>query len=117
MKPPTQSHHHHERRPRTEPVVLEIGEELGALVVYTDRALLHEEIEISPAADDRRRSHKGVLERHVGGGCVHVAVFDRLERGTYTLWHRGAARSRGVAVAGGEVAELDWRRRAPAVRE
>jgi hypothetical protein len=50
-----------------------------------------------------------VLERLVGGGSVHVAVFDRLERGTYTLWHRGEARSRGVPIAGGEIAELDWR--------
>jgi hypothetical protein len=102
-------HHHHEHRPRNEPVVLEIGEELGALVVYTDAALLHEEIEISPAAEDGRRSHKDVLERLVGAGSVHVAVFDRLERGAYTLWHRGEARTRGVAIAGGEVAELDWR--------
>ena len=100
---------HHEHRLHTEPVVLEIGEELGALVVYTDAALRHEEIEISPAADDGRRSHKDVLERPVDGRSVHAAVFDRLERGTYTLWHRGEARVRGVAIAGGEVAELDWR--------
>jgi|SRR5438034_270447 len=102
-------HHHHEHRPRTEPVVLEIGGELGALVVYTDAVLLHEEIELSPAADDDRRSHKDVLERLVGGRSVHAAVFDRLERGTYTLWHRDGERARGVAIAGGEITELDWR--------
>jgi len=100
---------HHEHRLHTEPVVLEIGGELGALVVYTDAVLLHEEIEISPAADDERRSHKDVLERLVDGRSVHAAVFDRLERGTYTLWHRDEERARGVAVTGGEIAELDWR--------
>jgi len=100
---------HHEHRLHTEPVVLEIGGELGALVVYTDAVLLHEEIEISPAADDERRSHKDVLERLVDGRSVHAAVFDRLERGAYTLWHRDAERARGVAIAGGAVAELDWR--------
>jgi hypothetical protein len=98
-----------QHRLHTEPVVLEIGGELGALVVYTDAALVHEEIEISPAADDSRRSHKDVLERLVGGRSVHAAVFDRVERGEYTLWHRGGERARGVAIAGGEIAELDWR--------
>ena len=87
-------HHHHEHRPRTEPVVLEIGGELGALVVYTDRALLHDEIEISPAVDDDRRSHKDVLERFAGDRRLHAAVFDRLERGESTLWYRGSERAR-----------------------
>jgi len=97
---------HHEHRPHTEHVVLEIGGELGALIVYTDPALLHEEIEISPAGDDDRRSHKDVLERRTGVRSHHVAVFDRLERGTYTLWHHGEPLARGVAVAAGQVAEL-----------
>ena len=100
---------HHQHRPHTENVVLEIGEELGALVIYTDAALLHEEIEISPVADDARRSHKDVLERRVDGRSLYAAVFDRLERGAYTLWHRDDARTRGVAIVGGVVAELDWR--------
>jgi hypothetical protein len=102
-------HHHHEHRPRSEPVVLEIGREFGALVVYTDAALLHEEIEISLTGADDRRSHKDVHERLVGGRSVHAAVFDRLEGGEYTLWHRDEACARGVAVVGGEIAELDWR--------
>jgi hypothetical protein len=102
-------HHHHEHRPRPEPVVLEIGGELGALVVYTDAELQHDEIEISPAGADDRRSHKDVLERVAGGRSVHAAVFDRLEAGEYTLWHRDEARARGVRIAGGTIAELDWR--------
>jgi len=102
-------HHHHEHRPRTEPVVLEIGGELGALVVYTDAALLHEEIEISPAADDGCRSHKDVLERLIGARSVQAAVFDRLEGGRFTLWHRDEARAREVRVVGGEITEVDWR--------
>jgi hypothetical protein len=100
---------HQQHRPHTENVVLEIGEELGALVIYTDAALLHEEIEISPAMDDARRSHKDVLERRVNGRSLYAAVFDRLERGAYTLWHRDEARTRSVAIAGGVVAEVDWR--------
>jgi hypothetical protein len=102
-------HHHHEHRPRPEAVVLEIGGELGALVVYTDAALLHDEIEISPAGADDRRSHKDVLERVVGARSVHAAVFDRLEGGEYTLWHRDKARARDVRIVEGVIAEVDWR--------
>ena len=99
-------------RPHEEAVVLELGEELGALVVYTDRSLLHEEIEISPAGADGDRSHKDVLERVVGGRSLYAAVFDNVPHGTYTLWHRGTAVSRGATVAGGTIAELDWTTRA-----
>jgi hypothetical protein len=102
-------HEHEQHRVHTENVVLEIGGELGALVLYTDSVLLHEEIEISPAADDTRRSHKDVLERRVAGRPVYTAVFDRLERGTYTLWHRDEPLARDVAIVGGSVAELDRR--------
>jgi hypothetical protein len=97
-------------RPHEEAVVLELGEELGALVVYTDRALLHAEIEISPEGADDERSHKDVLERVVAGRSLYAAVFDGVPRGTYTLWHDDVARTRGQVVAGGEIAELDWRR-------
>jgi hypothetical protein len=116
--------HHHDHphphdhlaahRPHEEAVVLELGEELGALIVYTDPALLHTEIEISPAGADGDRSHKDVLERVVAGRSLYAAVFDNVPRGTYTLWHDGAAITREAAVAGGEIAELDWRAEAPA---
>jgi hypothetical protein len=106
-------HHHHahvaNHRPHDEPVVLEIGDELGALIVYTESALLHAEIEISPAGEDERRSHKDVLERIVAGRSLYAAVFDRLAQGTYTLWHDGIARTRGAEVDGGAIAEVSWR--------
>ncbi|HZO96237.1 MAG TPA: hypothetical protein VFB42_02585 [Gaiellaceae bacterium] len=101
-------HHHAHRRPRSEHVVLELGGDLGALVVFTGAELLHEEIELSPAGDDAARSHKDVLERRLGARSAYAAVFDRVPAGAYTLWHGGEARTRGVEVAGGAVAELDW---------
>jgi hypothetical protein len=109
-------HHHHEQshdhhsaahRPHAEPVVLEIGGELGALIVYTDPDLLHTEVEISPAADDTSRSHKDVLERVVDGRSLYTAVFDRMPGGEYTLWHEGEPLARGVRVPAGAIAELD----------
>jgi hypothetical protein len=96
-------------RPHSEQVVLEIGGDLGALIVYTDPALLHTEIEISPSANDELRSHKDVLERVVGGRSLYAAVFDRLPAGAYTLWSQGSARTRGAEISGGAVAEIDWK--------
>jgi hypothetical protein len=101
-------HHAAAHRPHEEHVVLEIGEELGALVVYTGPSLLHAEIEISPTGEDGNRSHKDVLERVVAGRSLYAAVFDKLPAGSYTLWHDDVARTRGATIAGGEIAEVRW---------
>ena len=101
---------HGPRRPHSEHVVLEIGDETGALVLYTDPDLLGSEIEISPSGHDDERQHKEVLERPVGSRVVYAAAFDGLREGTYTLWLDDEAYARGVVVSGGRVAECDWRR-------
>ena len=109
---PEQPHSH---RAHPEPVVLEIGEHLGALVLYTDAAAHGCEIEISPTGADGSREHKEVLHRPVGGRPLYAAVFDRIAEGSYTLWSGGVAAARGVEVAGAAITELDWRgSRAPA---
>src|ERR1700676_4623836 len=101
-------HENYAARPHPEYVVLDIGDDLGALIVYTDAALHGTEIEISPDGQDDDRSHKDVLERAIGERPAFTAVFDRLPAGEYTLWSAGLLRARGVQVAGGAVAELDW---------
>jgi hypothetical protein len=101
-------HENYAARPHPEYVVLDIGEHLGALIVYTDAALHGTEVEISPAGEDSNRSHKDVLERGVSGRPAFTAVFDKLPEGTYTLWSGGVPRARGVRVSAGSVAELDW---------
>jgi hypothetical protein len=101
-------HELYSARRHPEFVVLEIGEDVGALIVHAGPELHGLEIEISPAEDDGRRSHKEVLERDAGGRPAYTAVFDQLPAGTYTLWSEGIARVRGVNVAGGQIAELTW---------
>src|ERR671937_1865439 len=95
-------------RPHPEYVALDIGDELGALIVRADPELHGTEIEISPACRDESREHKEVLERRGGDRAAFTAVFDRLAEGRYTLWIDEVARERDVAVHGGEIAELDW---------
>jgi len=101
-------HEHYAARPHPEFVVLEIGPDLGALIVHTDAAMHGVEIEISPSGDDARRSHKQVLERSVAGRPAFTAVFDQLPPGTYTLWTDGVARVRGVRVMSERIAKLRW---------
>jgi len=110
-------HHHHESyaaRRHPEPVVLDIGGDLGALIVYTDSGLLGTEVEISASGHDGERSHKDVLEREIQGRPAYTAVFDKVPAGSYTLWADGVACERGVVIAAGTVAELDWSARAGA---
>jgi hypothetical protein len=95
-------------RRHPEPVVLDIGGDLGALIVHTDARMVGVEVEISAAGSDGERTHKEVLEREIGERPAYTAVFDRVRAGSYTLWVDDIARERGVAVSGGAVAELDW---------
>jgi hypothetical protein len=96
-------------RPHPEHVVLEIGGDFGALIVYADSELHGTEIEISRQDDDSRRSHKDVLERSLDGHPTYAAVFDLLNQGAYTLWVDDTPRSRAVPVTAGRITELDWR--------
>ena len=104
-------HHHHEDHGevRSQPVVLDLGDGIGALIVHTHPELLGTEVEISPAGDDDLRQHKEVLPRTMGTRTATVLVYDNLPEGDYTLWVEGEPRARGVHVSGGRVAELDWR--------
>jgi hypothetical protein len=97
-------------RRHPEHVVLDIGEDLGALIVHTDASMHGVEVEISATGHDDERSHKDVLEREINGRPAYTAVFDKVREGSYTLWVDDAARARDVVIAGASVAELDWSR-------
>ena len=95
-------------RRHPEHVVLDIGQDLGALIVHTDAGMVGVEVEISATGRDDERSHKDVLEREINGHPAYTAVFDKVLEGTYTLWVDDVARERDVAIAGGAISELDW---------
>lgn len=90
---------------RTQPVVLDLGEGFGALIVHTAPDLLGVEVEISPVANDRERQHKEVLQRALGPTIANVLVYDNLEEGDYTLWLDDRPVARGIHVTGGQVSE------------
>jgi hypothetical protein len=115
MRPVTEAH-----RPSAEPVaagsgpgtvVLDIGGDIGALILYTPEVLLGKEIEIRAAGGAWDGTHTGVRARQVPGGPVTAAVFGSLPAGGYELRLRGQADpapSVAVTVRGGRVGEVDW---------
>jgi hypothetical protein len=108
-------HHHHDSTDvRSQPVVLDLGDGIGALIVHTGPELLGVEVEISPAGADGNRQHKEVLQRSLGPATVNVLVYDNLPEGAYTLWVDDVAWARNVRIESGSVAELDWKGMAPA---
>jgi hypothetical protein len=101
-------------------VLLDIGGDVGALVVIMPQALLGTEIEIRPvhahAAEHGSGhhhaggvSHVGVVGRPTGGAGVPTAVFPELFEGDYELSERpsGPVRLR-AHIGGGQVTRLTW---------
>jgi hypothetical protein len=89
-------------------VMLDIGAETGALILYTPLDLAGREIEISLDAPGARRTHASVRERPWSGGCRYAAVYDGLAAGDYTIWRDHDTPAGTVTVAGGQVTIHDW---------
>jgi len=95
-------------RPHPESVLLDIGDDVGALVLYTPPTLHGREIEVSPLGQDARRTHTAVLARTVGGQTHYVAVYPALQAGRYRIWADDPSVCNQVTITGGAVAEVDW---------
>ena len=99
-----------ERRPAGGPVVLDIGGDVGALVVHLDDELEGTELPIA-ALDDPSwdpTTHTGVWRRSVGDGSVVVAVYPALVAGRYRIVVP-TGRAADVPITGGEVTTIDLR--------
>jgi hypothetical protein len=103
--------HWHEERIHTEPVVLDIGGTVGALIIYTDPSELGREIELSPRGRTDARFHNQVHQRSFNGRTLYAAVYPDVHEGDYVIWGEGEGEepTGTVTVRGGEVATLDWR--------
>jgi hypothetical protein len=99
----------HSERVHSEPIVLDIGENIGALIIYTRAELRNREIEVSPKGEPTRRTHTEVLERSINGQTLFTAVFPELPAGLYTLWGNATRSAGEITIVGGEIAEVDWR--------
>jgi hypothetical protein len=108
--------------------VLDIGGDVGALVVVMPASTLGLEVEIRPLdgqavhphrhvrshdhahADHEHLAHVAVVARPVSDGHVPSLVFPELESGRYELFEKGCpdAVAVRVVVAGGVVTTTEW---------
>jgi hypothetical protein len=106
-------HHHHENPFAGQgAVLLDIGGDVGALVVTMPRGMVGEEIEVVTGreAPGHHRPHVAVVERPVRGGeTVPSLVFPELREGSYALVPKGTDDVQLVVdVRGGEVSSAVW---------
>jgi hypothetical protein len=114
------------------PVLLDIGGDIGALIITMPAVLDGEEIEIRPVGygesmqapshfhdaghehgpagqHSHHLPHVAVVGRPVDDRIVHSAVFGELTEGAYELYVRPAGPVQLTAkVAGGQVTEVVW---------
>ena len=90
------------------PVVLDVGGDVGALVLVTEATMAGEEIHISPYGEPDGGRHVAVHPRTFGGRTIHAAVYADLAAGRYQLWSPDGAPAMTATVAGGAVTECRW---------
>jgi hypothetical protein len=94
------------------PVLLDIGGDVGALIVDMPAGLEGVEIEIRPVGHDHdgaRLQHVGVVGRPADGKTLYTAVFGQLSEGRYELYERpdGPVKLQS-SITGGMVAYATW---------
>jgi len=94
---------------RLEDAVLDIGDDVGALILYTGEEYAEREIEVSPLGDETRRTHTAIHQRRAGADAVYAGIFPQLRAGAYRIWADRAGLVECVTIVGGEVVEVDWR--------
>ncbi len=89
----------------TENAVLDIGEDIGALVIYTGQEMLGKEIEVSPKGNQTQKIHR--LSWNARSMDVHFSQpsFSSLPEGDYFTF---TTPSSEITIIGGQVTELHW---------
>ena len=99
----------HVPRIHTGDVVLDIGDDTGALVIYAPAQLRDREIQLIRKDDPMVRTHVDVAERQANGRTIFAAVYPPLPIGAYSIWLDYTTPIGDVTILGGNVTELDWR--------
>jgi hypothetical protein len=106
-----QAHHKSEHEHPLPPsgqgtVLLDIGGDVGALVVHAAGALDGVEIELARRGEKRAFVHTEVRERRLPEGSVYAGVFPAVMIGEYTLLGLDGAPDHDVTISSGTVTEI-----------
>lgn len=90
-------------------VVMDVGGDIGALILYTPAELAGREIEISlDAGPAARRTHAQVRARHMTAATEYAAVYPGLGAGRYTIWDEQDRPAVTAVITGGHVTSCRW---------
>jgi hypothetical protein len=84
-------------------VVLDIGGEVGALILRTSSACFAREFDLIPDNANAPHVHSAVRERRAAGGSSFAAVYPQLQEGSYRI----EGTTQHVAVRGGRVIDVE----------
>ena len=113
-------HHHHTHGPVEAPyvdegttdgppdaLVLDIGEDIGALILYTEESCLGLEIDLTPVGAPRSHHMHTMIRRRRAFDREFIAgVYPELTEGTYTIWGTDDLPLGQVSIVGGHVSEF-----------
>ncbi|HEX4980980.1 MAG TPA: hypothetical protein VFV63_04745 [Ilumatobacteraceae bacterium] len=91
------------------PPVLDIGGDIGAMVVLMDPATAGTELHLRSEHEPPVAVHTGVWTRPHGTAMVTAAVFAELVAGHYWVLDPDGHDVRQVVIAGGELTQIDLR--------
>ena len=96
----------HVDRVHAEDLVLDIGDGIGALILYTSPELRGREIEVSLLGLDAKRVHTAIHERRVNGRTVFAGVYPDLPEGDYTIWSEDPSKTTAFTIVGGQALKV-----------
>ncbi|MGH9133775.1 MAG: hypothetical protein ACRDZZ_07550 [Ilumatobacteraceae bacterium] len=91
------------------PPVLDIGGDIGAMVVLMDPAAAGTELHVRSEHEPPIDVHTGVWTRPHGAASVTAAVFAELVAGSYWVLDEAGHDVRAVVIGGGRLTEIDMR--------
>jgi hypothetical protein len=102
--------HHIDTPSRAGSVMLDLGKDIGALILDAPAELNGREIEISRADDGTgaRHTHSLVRDRVTDAGMSYAAVYISLPAGDYVIWRDDDNPAGSVTVRGGQIAHFRW---------
>jgi hypothetical protein len=90
-------------------VVLNLGADVGALILHTTADVDGLEIEISPdGVPGAARTHSQVRERRTGASIRYAAVYPDLTAGDYTIWRDTDTPAAVITITGGSITNWRW---------
>jgi hypothetical protein len=88
---------------------MELGADIGALVLFTPADMDGREIEISRDDDPgAQRTHSRVRQRHTPTVTTYAAVYPGLRAGQYTIWDDEQNPAASAVIVGGHVTSCRW---------